>query len=481
MQALPLLLFTLVCLCFVGIGFGSVRREFFLGERRAGTAVIASSLLATCLGASTTLGVVSLAYRNGWSAFWWLGSGCVGLCFLGFLWAGRMRERVSVTTLPQWAETGYGLPARILAALLIVVMWAAVIASQWAAAGAVLASAFGCPIGCGICLAAVVVCTYTAWGGQASVLKTDALQVVLVGIAVGLPVLFLARLGVAPGRLAPTPRLLMTSGGMTFGRWLSMLVVVGGMYVVGPDLCSRVLAARTAATARRGAFVAAAVLLVCALLLTLTGVALRESGVELEEPRDALPYLVNRAGILPAWASSLVSIGLLAALFSSADTCLLTAASVLELDLVKRGGDRGEAERRARWFVGVVGALAAVAFFSIHVSGIREHGLWGDIRDFAPKVPWPMIPFIYLMEIISAMVKPFSLTIRLFVNIFAGHMLIVTLLGFIFMFKNYYAGVASVVAVVLMSLLELFIAFVQAYIFTFLTTIFIGFAVRPEH
>lgn len=358
MQALPLLLFTLVCLCFVGIGFGSVRREFFLGERRAGTAVIASSLLATCLGASTTLGVVSLAYRNGWSAFWWLGSGCVGLCFLGFLWAGRMRERVSVTTLPQWAETGYGLPARILAALLIVVMWAAVIASQWAAAGAVLASAFGCPIGCGICLAAVVVCTYTAWGGQASVLKTDALQVVLVGIAVGLPVLFLARLGVAPGRLAPTPRLLMTSGGMTFGRWLSMLVVVGGMYVVGPDLCSRVLAARTAATARRGAFVAAAVLLVCALLLTLTGVALRESGVELEEPRDALPYLVNRAGILPAWASSLVSIGLLAALFSSADTCLLTAASVLELDLVKRGGDRGEAERRARWFVGVVGALS---------------------------------------------------------------------------------------------------------------------------
>ena len=79
------------------------------------------------------------------------------------------------------------------------------------------------------------------------------------------------------------------------------------------------------------------------------------------------------------------------------------------------------------------------------------------------------------------MVKPFSLAIRLFANIFAGHVLIATLLGFIFMFKNYFAGIASVLAVVLMSFLELFVAFLQAYIFTFLSTIFIGFAVNPEH
>jgi F-type H+-transporting ATPase subunit a len=49
------------------------------------------------------------------------------------------------------------------------------------------------------------------------------------------------------------------------------------------------------------------------------------------------------------------------------------------------------------------------------------------------------------------------------------------------MFKNYYVGAATVIGVVLMSLLELFVAFLQAYIFTFLTTIFIGFAVKPEH
>ena len=85
------------------------------------------------------------------------------------------------------------------------------------------------------------------------------------------------------------------------------------------------------------------------------------------------------------------------------------------------------------------------------------------------------------MEIIGALVKPFALAIRLFANTFAGHMLIATLFMFVWIFKHYMAGVGSVLAVIPASLLELLVAVLQAYIFTFLTTIFIGFAVRPEH
>jgi len=115
-----------------------------------------------------------------------------------------------------------------------------------------------------------------------------------------------------------------------------------------------------------------------------------------------------------------------------------------------------------------------MSFMAIHVSGMREQGVWGYIKNFAPKVPWPMLPFIYFMEIVGALVKPFSLAIRLFANILAGHILIAVLIGLIFMFKNYPAASASVVMIVLMSFLELFVAFLQAYIFTFLSTIFIG-------
>ncbi len=129
----------------------------------------------------------------------------------------------------------------------------------------------------------------------------------------------------------------------------------------------------------------------------------------------------------------------------------------------------------------VTGALAVVAFLAIHIAGVRQFGVWGYIKNFAPKVPWPMVPFIYFMEIVGALVKPFALAIRLFANIFAGHVLLATILAFIIIFKNYSAALASVAAEVMTSFLELFVAFLQAYIFTFLTTIFIGFAVNPEH
>ena len=129
----------------------------------------------------------------------------------------------------------------------------------------------------------------------------------------------------------------------------------------------------------------------------------------------------------------------------------------------------------------VVGGLAAVSFMAIHVSGIREQGVLMYIKNFVPNVPWPMLPFIYFMEIIGAIVKPVSLAVRLFANMFAGHVLIAMLFIFIFIFKNYAAACASILAVMVASLLELLVAFLQAYIFTFLSTIFIGFAVHPDH
>ncbi len=144
-------------------------------------------------------------------------------------------------------------------------------------------------------------------------------------------------------------------------------------------------------------------------------------------------------------------------------------------------GRENHLEGAATANIWVVGALAIVAFLTIHISGMRQQGIGGYLKNFAPRAPWPVMPLIYLLEIIGALVKPFSLAIRLFANILAGHVVLATLLGFIFIFQNYYVGAAGVVAAVLLSFLELLVAFLQAYIFTFLTTIFIGLAVQPEH
>ncbi len=131
--------------------------------------------------------------------------------------------------------------------------------------------------------------------------------------------------------------------------------------------------------------------------------------------------------------------------------------------------------------VWVTGALAFMAFLSFHISGIVEQGFVGYVRNFAPKVPWPIMPFMFFMETISSFVRMFSLAIRLFANIMAGHVLLIVLLSFTVIFKNYFVATASTLAVVVMSMMEIFVAFLQAYIFTFLTTIFIGMSIRPEH
>ena len=129
----------------------------------------------------------------------------------------------------------------------------------------------------------------------------------------------------------------------------------------------------------------------------------------------------------------------------------------------------------------VTGALATFAFFLFHIAGIYQKGFVKYFATLAPKVPWPMMPFMFFMELISSFVRLFSLAIRLFANILAGHILLGVLLGFIILFKTYVIATASLVTTTAMSLLEVFVAFLQAYIFTFLTAIFIGFAVGDEH
>ncbi len=129
----------------------------------------------------------------------------------------------------------------------------------------------------------------------------------------------------------------------------------------------------------------------------------------------------------------------------------------------------------------VTGALAVFSFLLFHIAGIWEKGFWHYIKTFTPKVPWPMFPFMFALEIVSSFVRLFSLAIRLFANILAGHILLAVILGFIMIFKNFMVATASELATVMFSLLELFVAFLQAYIFVFLTTIFIGFAIADEH
>lgn len=132
--------------------------------------------------------------------------------------------------------------------------------------------------------------------------------------------------------------------------------------------------------------------------------------------------------------------------------------------------------------------LALITFFLTNIFGTKEYWkeiLWPEVPTWL-KCPIPLMPFI---EVLGALIKPFALCIRLFANMFAGHVTVLALIGLIFMFTTAFgagtgAGVSilSVLLVVFMSLLECLVCFIQAYVFTMLSAIFIGLAqVEPHH
>jgi len=122
--------------------------------------------------------------------------------------------------------------------------------------------------------------------------------------------------------------------------------------------------------------------------------------------------------------------------------------------------------------------LAFCTFLIIQLSGNKTY--WKHIF-MAPGVPWWLLPVMIPVELIGLVSKPFALMIRLFANITAGHIIVLSLLCLIFIFDSLAIAPVSVFFVLFMDCLELLVAFLQAYIFTLLSALFISMAVQEEH
>ncbi len=131
--------------------------------------------------------------------------------------------------------------------------------------------------------------------------------------------------------------------------------------------------------------------------------------------------------------------------------------------------------------IAVTGGLAVIAFVMIQVAAIRAQGLGHYLAHLTGGAPWFLWPIMIPIEILGLFTKPFALTIRLFANMTGGHIVILSLLGLTFLFRSYAVGVGSVVFSVGISMLELMVAFIQAYVFTMLTSLFMGLGMQVEH
>jgi F-type H+-transporting ATPase subunit a len=141
----------------------------------------------------------------------------------------------------------------------------------------------------------------------------------------------------------------------------------------------------------------------------------------------------------------------------------------------------------------VTGGLALCAFAVIHGAAVARHGPVGYLKSYVPHIDAPGGKFIAFgiagMEIIGHFIKTFVLAVRLFANIFAGHTVLAVILSFIYIAGHgqlstlLFAPISlgSVLFIVALSLLEIFVAFLQAYVFTYLMSLFLGMTLHPEH
>jgi F-type H+-transporting ATPase subunit a len=146
----------------------------------------------------------------------------------------------------------------------------------------------------------------------------------------------------------------------------------------------------------------------------------------------------------------------------------------------------GHGSNTATGNICITAGLAICSFCIYHGIGIREQGAGPYLKNIFPRVPIFVYPIIIPVEIMAHIVRPCALAIRLFANMLAGHTMMAVILGFTYAPAKILSakGALSLVcmlSVTALSFLELLVAVIQAFVFAFLTTVFLSLAVHPEH
>jgi SSS family solute:Na+ symporter len=386
----------------VAVGLWSRRKargaaNFFVAGRSGSSFFITGSLLATIIGGSATVGMAGLGFSQGLTGMWWLLVGTVGLIVLGIFLAKKVRQ-FGLYTLPELVEKQYDKRIGLAASILIVISWVGVIAAQIVASGKILSVlGMGDPTMWMIIFSAVFI-TYTILGGQFSVIRTDVIQVgiIFLGIFGGLA-LVLVKVGGWGGLETALPAdHFAFPVSESFGGYelVSLLLLVGLTYVVGPDMYSRLFCARDGRTARTSVFWAAALIIPIALAITLIGMGASSlfPGIA---PEQAFPTVITE--VLPPLLGYVVLAALLGAVMSSADTCLMTASTILSVDIIGRFKPSLSQEKLlslSKWgivLLGVCSLLVALALkgvissllfaYTVYTAGVILPVLAGFYKD----------------------------------------------------------------------------------------------------
>ncbi len=327
----------------VGLGLWIGRRvrtsgDFFVAGRRLGPGLLFATMLAANIGAGSTVGAAGLGYRDGLSAWWWVGSAAIGSVVLA-AWIGprirRLAAEHDLRTVGDYLELRYGRSVRGTVAALLWVGTLAILAGQLIALAWVLNVVAGISKTTGCLIGGVVMTTYFVAGGLLTSAWVNLVQliVLVVGFLVALPLAIAAAGGwatvTAATASAPDYWNFWQGGG---SGWL-YLAMLGPAFIVSPGLLQKIYGARDDRTVRLAVGANALVLLLFAFVPAVLGIVSRSLHPTLEVAELALPTLLMQD--LPVVVGSLGLAALFSAEVSSADAILFMLATSLSQDLYR--------------------------------------------------------------------------------------------------------------------------------------------------
>jgi SSS family solute:Na+ symporter len=341
--------------------------DYFVAGGKLGTFSIACLWLASWVGGAAVVGGTTKVFEFGISGGWYTVTMAIGCVLFGVFFAARVKRignEHQLLTYPDFIETRYDSRTRIVATITTIIAYIGYSAGQLAAAGAVLSSLLGWDYSSSLLLASAIIVVYTATGGFLAVTYTDWVQItlLLVGVViVGIPVAIAAG-GTWEAFTTQLPRGHFNPIGWGLPTMLALGVSIPLSFFVAMDGYTRMFAAKDEAIAKRGTFVAALLLVPLVIGSTWLGLTAALLYPGAESGGDILSRLIM--DIFPVGLKGLLLVGLLAALMSTADICILTASANGSRDIYQRYMNPAVAPKKlfriSMYLAGIVGAASGL-------------------------------------------------------------------------------------------------------------------------
>jgi SSS family solute:Na+ symporter len=339
--------------------------DFFVAGRALGPGMLTATLLAANIGGGSTIGAAGAGFRDGFAAWWWVGSAAIGSAVLAFTVGPKIRRIAAehdLKTVGDFLEWRYDQRVRAAIAALLWIGTLAILAGNFLAMAAVLRTIVGLDKMTSCLISAVVAGTYFAAGGLKSSVAVNVLQlgVKLLGFAIALP-MAIAAVGGLDGFHHAFDAGPYWSAWSNGGSGWFYLATLGPAFIVSPGILQKVYGARDDRAARIGVAVNAIVLLLFAAIPPVLGMIARALHPDLPVSDDALPTLFARD--VPFWVGALGLAAIFSAEISACDAILFMLATSFSQDLYKRFVNREASDAqvlRCARLAAVAGSVLAV-------------------------------------------------------------------------------------------------------------------------